>query len=589
MFSRKVYQWNAVDVEQDGLLPRGLIVDKLEEGWVVDFDLADNSLQTIPYGSHIYLNDKANTQWAPEDALASSQGTLSYSPYVLLKLSSSQPWTWYSCKLSPRSSHQYPYYALVEVWHEDERIVAVVKEERVRREPRARNVMEEMGILKATIPAPKNIPALTPTIVELWKSKFPGTHPVAIVDNCVTFLWRGNGKFPGENEVAAVLQRATTKTQKRSPSERKTAKSPSHRYKKKRFQSDFQNTPSLSDAEGAGCSALDDGCASLNDLPLDVLSEIFSVLDGRHKALARSVCAGWNSVVQSADCSQTVIINVDPYAAFGEYTCILWLCNCITSATKYGLFVGVDMRAVPPLLSDLRTFKELPDVFVFSDAALLSNNDRFDGFVTELEKVRTSLSQIMDAASSRFIIYKTALWHFFIPACAKTLLYGDGTKEVIPHRSQYDLMLDHVAVNVHTGIDWMDVFKRAAPPLPDFNVPRNRGILQELSKWISKANMVEKREIVTILKRWQENDNHFGPNMEWTDVAANLRANLATVHGMTFWALHHLSEAMQDDGKIWNDSEGKGDSDADDTSSSTDDDMSTDDDDSGESEDVGDD
>ncbi|XP_055355169.1 uncharacterized protein LOC129600653 isoform X2 [Paramacrobiotus metropolitanus] len=133
MFARKVYHRNSVNVERDGTVQRGLIVDKTDQGWLIDFDVYKKDPELFPYsGQNIFLDDDAKphtircaTQcWHEEYDLADKM-------YVLLKLSLNTPWTWYKCIMLGDKCMQ-RHYGIAEVLVDGERSAHIVHEHRVR-------------------------------------------------------------------------------------------------------------------------------------------------------------------------------------------------------------------------------------------------------------------------------------------------------------------------------------------------------------------------------------------------------------------------------------------------------------------------
>ncbi|XP_055347984.1 uncharacterized protein LOC129595095 [Paramacrobiotus metropolitanus] len=556
MFSKKVCHWNAVNVMRNGLLQRGLIVDKLDLGWVVDFDIFGQKPEVIPYSSYNIFLDKMRTPASQDNTdctvLCGSHDIYQH-PQVLLKLATNQPWTWYECNVSSGSSNR-NYFALVEVIYGNERIVTVVRANRLRGHPHIGRLLRKNDILKEELPVPPDSVALSSTAVKFWKVNFPRTHPVQILDNQITFLQPRFDKGLDQNKVAEILKRGEIES-RITRQEDEIDRSDFALFDMDEFNSIYDpHSPTeslLQQMQSYIRKKSELPCTesypSLNDLSLDVLVDIISVLDGGHQAVVRSVCTAWNSVVLSTKCTKTVIIQYSRWVDNNKqnpYELMSLLCHCITSATQYVIFATEDIFFPLPLLADLRTFKEMPLTFVFANTTVRSGmfceETIADGHVDLLNKIRTSFSQMMEPPFARLLLYKVTLQQFFVPACADYVSYKEKNSGLL------DLVIVRLAVNVHEEIAFLDVLKRAAPAFPDFNILPHREIFQGLTEWIAEANgnTVRENEILTILKKWQSDDVRFGQHMQWKDMEAKINAGLTNLHPITFWALLALSRTL---------------------------------------------
>ncbi|XP_055354447.1 uncharacterized protein LOC129600079 [Paramacrobiotus metropolitanus] len=283
---------------------------------------------------------------------------------------------------------------------------------------------------------------------------------------------------------------------------------------------------------------------TITDLPYDIFTGIFSVLDERHKAIMRSVCASWNSATLEPDCRQVAIITFDwPEDRDSEFVGMMWLSHCITSAIKYALFVDTGVLGTVQLLEDLRIFQPIPATLVFSDSQLWIRRPCpwvetiVDKYMAVLNKMRSSLSKIMESPLSRVILKNFKLWHFLVPNCVSDIDEEDN-------RPFLDVTLTCFIVNVHTETDFIELLKLVAPL--DFNIPAHKERLQRLLEWTGEASSkpIRQKEIMTILRKWQSADSRFRPDMEWKDVFEYLSSNLSTFPMITFRALLVLSKTL---------------------------------------------
>ncbi|XP_055329744.1 uncharacterized protein LOC129582279 [Paramacrobiotus metropolitanus] len=399
MFSKKIYHWNAVNVMQNGLFQRGLIVDKLEFGWVVDFGVAGQQPEVIPYSQQIFLDNNIS-------AAACGSQDPSDRRRILLKLSAKLAWTWYECTVSPNSAHRNDY-ALVEVFHKNERIVTVARANRLHSLSHTGILLGKDDIVKDGFPVHPSFAPHSSEVINKWRAYFRRTHPVGIIYNHITFLMPRDMALDCD-KIITMLKRVKPQALIHKKEEYDMPDIDWSLFDSDEFHSLYDRqsrTGELWELWQQKLSYLTKKTEldkkrypSINEISLNVLTDIMTLLDGRHQATARSVCSAWNTAAVSADCAKSVTVNYSRcIRPRNPYMFMSLLCHCITPATQYVLFTGHDILSSLPLLSDLRTFKPMPRTFVFSNTTLRCSLP-FEGTVVDahektLDKLRTSLAQ----------------------------------------------------------------------------------------------------------------------------------------------------------------------------------------------------
>ncbi|XP_055357160.1 uncharacterized protein LOC129602205 [Paramacrobiotus metropolitanus] len=207
-----IYQWNAVDVKNsDGLLERGLVINTLPRGLLVDFGVPGRRAQFVVLKRAQHCLSSRQQHFAPFSEWDAEYKGWQNNPvvptgfHVLARTAADRPWTWYPAVFLTRRV-LWNKYAYVRIQLGKSVVAVFVSAQVVRFQPRDRGghpVRAEDYVIRACALPPEHAAGqpLDPALWNLWVEGLMSLRDCAAYPTCIqngTLLYLQNSGAPAK-------------------------------------------------------------------------------------------------------------------------------------------------------------------------------------------------------------------------------------------------------------------------------------------------------------------------------------------------------------------------------------------------------
>ncbi|XP_055357482.1 uncharacterized protein LOC129602483 [Paramacrobiotus metropolitanus] len=352
-----VYQWNAVDVQNaDGLLERGLVINTVHRGLLVDFGVSDRRSQFVEFKKALLcLSADERCLTASQNFAWESNAASQTSCHVLARTAADRPWTWYPAVFLLHRVF-WNKYAYIQIHMGDEVVWKFVRAQVVR-------LAHRDSTVRRTAPADFVVRACTlpreylterpvaPALWSLWEEGLMSqrvykAYPIGVVNESLLYLQdRCRLQSSFVKKVLPISKDLLHELNERAKAEMA-----------KRLQTGWNNI----DGQWVPPRI----CAPLRTIPAqksrqlaascppELLREILSCLSTNVRPFYRRVSPLWNEIIQQADCSRYLTLDFGSAGPSATYTAGVCIIQCLTAATRMIVIISAQQNYRSPELTE---------------------------------------------------------------------------------------------------------------------------------------------------------------------------------------------------------------------------------------------